>query len=265
MGLSTTAQPRRQTGGGGSAPAGEFRGYCTCHRNLCHCNFDGVAATRSRPNRPAQPRPEFRCHRNRRRCSPRSFPFPRTGLCWDDGGNFKIVHSSPILSWHRQSENAMFRWVNFSISSTGFVQDQDKSGIGRPRDFEYGAEVIDEDELVNFVEFKRVVTVRDRPTIAKRVRVSTRATGCPSREWIEHPLHHRLAPAAHPEPPTGNPVPLAGFSGVASRFASPTGGNEYQPGESTATGAAVWDFENWESREAYPKGIVLRIPTSCEK
>ena len=52
-----------------------------------------------------------------------------------------------------------------------YGQTQSKDGIGKPRDFSYKTAITSEDQVIHYVEFKRVVEVKKSPRVAKTIRV----------------------------------------------------------------------------------------------
>lgn len=134
-----------------------------------------------------------------------------------------------------------------------FGQSQDKHGVGRPRDFEYGVEAI-EDDVVNFVSFKRVVDFKNSPKISKRIRVyegywvpeaGSRASFLYICMWL---LKRVINPFL---------VTLSSWrSYPALRLAAlhRLAGSEMGQARAQRLERLYRDFENWESREAYPRG-----------
>ncbi|TXC69947.1 hypothetical protein FSB78_02505 [Sphingomonas ginsenosidivorax] len=136
-----------------------------------------------------------------------------------------------------------------------YGQRQDMSEAGRPRSFKYEAELFPEDDdVTNFVEFKRVIVRDDVTRVARVVRVyeaywvpearssftvATTLTWLAGRLWS--PIRFLLSPwRSFPA------LRLLALFKLAESFS--------KPGYLTKLERYYRDFENWENRSRYPKG-----------
>jgi len=52
-----------------------------------------------------------------------------------------------------------------------FGQDQEKAGIGKPRNFKYNADLLDDGSIANYIEFKKIVEIKGEAKTQKIIRV----------------------------------------------------------------------------------------------
>lgn len=52
-----------------------------------------------------------------------------------------------------------------------FGQEQEKAGIGKPRNFKYKADLLDDGSIANYIEFKKIVEIKGRARTQKTIRV----------------------------------------------------------------------------------------------
>lgn len=134
-----------------------------------------------------------------------------------------------------------------------YGQSQSKAGIGKPRDFSYKTEVTDDDQVIHYVDFKRIVEVNGRPKVAKTIRVYE-AYWVPEAESRYSVLYVCLWLLRR----ALNPFRLA-FSSWRN-FPSFRLACLHELAASRRTNwvekleRAYRDFENWENRRKYPKG-----------
>ncbi len=134
-----------------------------------------------------------------------------------------------------------------------YGQSQSKIGIGKPRDFTYGTAITDDDQVVHYVDFKRIVEVNGRPYVAKTIRVYE-AYWVPEAESRYSVLYvcfwllmralnpFRLAFSSWRNFPSFRLACLHGLAAYRSK-------NSVEKLE-----RAYRDFENWENRKKYRRG-----------
>lgn len=141
-----------------------------------------------------------------------------------------------------------------------YGQSQSKKGIGKPRDFSYKTAVNDDDQVIHYVDFKRIVEVDGRPRVAKTIRVYE-AYWVPEAESRYSVLYvcfwllmrainpFRLAFSSWRNFPSFRLACLHELAAYRSK-------NRIEKLE-----RAYRDFENWESRHKFPNGSFREFKT----
>ncbi len=143
-----------------------------------------------------------------------------------------------------------------------YGQRQDKHAAGKPRSYSYSAELFPgEDEVTNFVEFKRVIERNGSPAVARVVRVyeaywvpeaRSRFSFPSTMTWLVwrvfSPIRYLVAPwRAFPA------IRLLCLFKLAEEYST--------PGHLEKLERFYRDFENWESRSLYPRGTLKQFET----
>ncbi|THK35143.1 hypothetical protein EHS39_26130 [Ensifer sp. MPMI2T] len=134
-----------------------------------------------------------------------------------------------------------------------YGQTQSKEGLGKPRNFSYRTAVTDDDEVVHYVEFKRIVTKAGQARVAKTIRVYEAywVPEAESRYSLVYVLLWLLMRALSPFRlafSTWRNFPAFRLSCLHS-LAATRSVNKIEKLE-----RAFRDFENWENRRQFPKG-----------
>lgn len=134
-----------------------------------------------------------------------------------------------------------------------FGQSQKKEDIGRPRDFSYKSELSDEDEVVEYVEFKRVCIIGNKTTAVKRVRIYEAYWSPEADQQFSYLYAFRWIARRFRTPfdmffsnwRAFGPIKLLSLHRIAMEGQRPI----FQRLEKMYR-----DFDNWDSRSEFPRG-----------